>query len=109
MGPAINDPSHGWDRLPQTIRDSARVESNGEVAWPITDARAAVDALAGAGCVILGLDLRRYDDGIMEVPWSDFEPDGASHEQEVQDGREAALSALRRPNLRDVGDFDWSS
>jgi hypothetical protein len=94
-----DDPPVNLDLLPEALRRSARVESNGEVAWPLPDAGAAIDALADAGVVVLGLDLRRYsDDGlVMEVAWSVFEP--ASSSDPVQAGRRSALEALRRPDL----------
>jgi hypothetical protein len=46
--------------LPPDIRASARVDTNGEVSWPLADVRRAVAALGDAGRVILGLDARSY-------------------------------------------------
>jgi hypothetical protein len=97
---------HGWDDrpvnldlLPEELRRSARIEGNGEVAWSLLDARAAVDALADAGVIVLGLDLRTYgDDGsVAEVAWSVFDPSSTS--DPVQGGRRSALDALARPDL----------
>lgn len=48
--------------------------TNGEVSWPIGEAELAINALADAGVVILGLDVRHVDkDGrTQEVAWSSF-------------------------------------
>lgn len=58
--------------LPLAVRRTARIFSNGEVAWPNEDAAAAINALASNGHVILGLDARTLfpDGGVMEVPIS---------------------------------------
>jgi hypothetical protein len=70
------------------------VDANGEVAWPLAGAAAVVNALADAGRLVLGLDLRSYDaDGVMELPWSYF--DGSDSEG----AREAAHAALQRKDL----------
>lgn len=88
------------DALPLPLRLSARVDANGEVAWPRTDAAAAVNALADAGRVVLGLDLRTYDaDGVMEIPWS------ASGWGDPERARQAALAALAREDM--PTDVEW--
>jgi hypothetical protein len=83
------------DALPEAVRASARVEPNGEVAWSRADAGAAIGALADAGRVVLGLDVRTYgDDGsVFEVPWSDHSGSG------VEEARIAALAALQRDDV----------
>jgi hypothetical protein len=82
--------------LPPYVADAASLDGNGAVWWCSKDAERAVNALAGAGLVILGLDLREYDDGLfIEAAWSVFEPTGTS---DVEAGRSAALPALARPD-----------
>jgi hypothetical protein len=88
-------PVDDLDVLPAALRESARRDENGEVTWPLADAAAVVDALADAGRVVLGLDVRTYgDDGsIAEVAWSDHSG------RNVEEARLAALAALRREDL----------
>jgi hypothetical protein len=43
------------------LREAARVGGNGEVAWPLPLAKAAVESLTRAGRIILGLGIRDYD------------------------------------------------
>jgi hypothetical protein len=83
------------ERLPAGVRDAARINPNGEVEWPLAIARSAVDALAQLGFVVLGLDLREYDDdgGFVEVAWSVY--DG----KDAETARKAARTALQRDNL----------
>jgi hypothetical protein len=83
--------------LPPDVAGSARVDDNGEVWWHSADAERAVNALANAGLVILGLDLREYDaEGrFFETAWSALEPTDAN---DVELGRSAALAALARPD-----------
>ena len=83
--------------LPDEVVAAATVDSNGEVRWPVDQAPAAISALADAGQVILGLDVRAYEeDGrFIEVAWSSFEPDGYD---DIEHGRDAALVALQRPD-----------
>jgi hypothetical protein len=87
--------------LPADIRESAHVLANGEIEWRLADVPQAINALAAAGCVILGLDLRSYPDGkTMEVPWSSFEPVASMDiDANVEAGRQAALDALARDNF----------
>ncbi len=96
--------------LPERVQSSAiRVSAGQEVMWPFDRAEAAVDALAAANRVILGLDLRsdgpevqieRSTQLATEVPWSSFEPiDPATA---AEDGRRAAIEALRRPLVAEL-------
>lgn len=85
--------------LPDDVRDAARVRENGEVEWPLADTPSAIDALAGAGRIVLGLDLRSYPDGnTREISWSAFEPnsDGVA---DIEEARQAAHAALARDNF----------
>jgi hypothetical protein len=84
--------------LPAGVITAAIVERNGEVIWPLDHAAAAIDALADAEQVVLGLDVRDYDQSgrFVEVAWSVFEPDG---DDDVERGRSQALAALQRPDL----------
>src|SRR3954453_6122953 len=66
------DPDTDLAALPESVRATTHVFSNGEVAWPNEHAGAAINALAAAGHVILGLHARTLypDGGVMEVPIS---------------------------------------
>jgi hypothetical protein len=55
-------PTADLDILAAALSDSARCDLNGEVAWPLADAPAVINALADGGRLILGLDLRTYDE-----------------------------------------------
>src|SRR4051812_26236185 len=79
--------------LPDNVAGAAHVDDNGEVWWPSDEAERAVHALANAGHVILGLDLREYDaEGrFYEIAWSTFQPTG---DDDVERSRAAALAAL---------------
>ena len=81
--------------LPAPVRDAARVLSNGEVMWPVSDVEVALGALATAGRVVLGTDVRDYrpDGTFIEVAWSSFQPVGVD---DVTGGHQAALDALQR-------------
>jgi len=74
------------------------------VSWPIDAAEAALGALADASFVILGLDVRRFDvdGGVWETAWSSFQP-GGDRDDDVRAGLDAALEALRRPDIDDFG------
>ena len=80
--------------LPASIQDSARVLDNGEVMWRLAEAQDAIEALAIAHRIVLGLDIRDYqhDGSFYEVAWSSFGPDGAD---DVNRSCRAALDALR--------------
>ena len=92
-------PASDLKSLPSEVRASARTLQNGEVCWPLSHVAEAINALAGAGRIVLGLDVRDYrdDDTFVEVAWSVFEPAGRVDDVEV--AREQALSALLRPDL----------
>ena len=48
--------------LPESLQAIARVSSNGEASWPLAEATAVINALAQADRIVLGLDIREYDD-----------------------------------------------
>jgi hypothetical protein len=81
--------------LSDELRSQARVEANGEVAWHVRDAPAVLSELAEAGRVVLGIDVRDYeeDGSFVEVAWSDYS--GA----DPVEAREDALRALARDEL----------
>ena len=70
-------------------------DANGEVSWPVNHAPEVIETFAENGRLVLGLDLRRYDDegSFYEYAWSSFD------EQNVMAVRDAALLALRRDDL----------
>ncbi len=82
--------------LPQTVQAKAEVQDNGEVVWRLDDAMDAINALADSGQIILGLDFWEYypDGGLLEMPWSSYEPEGTT--TDVENGRRTALSELER-------------
>jgi hypothetical protein len=82
----------GLDVLPAELRSTARIDPNGEASWRLSDARAVITALAQSGRIVLGLDLRSYnDDGsFYEIAWSSY--DGT----DVMAARDSALRALSR-------------
>ena len=81
--------------LSHELRSHARVDPNGEVSWHVRDAPAVLGQLADAGRVVLGLDMRDYeDDGTFrEIAWSVYEG------SDPVEAREAALRALAREEL----------
>ena len=91
------------EHLPPDVQRAAKVNDNGEVEWPAASARAAIEALASAGAVILGLDLRDYhEDGrFVEIAWTSFQPTGGSDDS--QHSGAAALAALDRPEVAELG------
>jgi hypothetical protein len=92
--------------LPEEVRRSAWIQRNGEVSWPFDEAAAAIVALAEAGFVVLGLDVRRQNDQFtMETAWSAFEPAHVDRDEDVRAGRVAALEALARSDVREYGDW----
>ena len=46
--------------LPDEVRTAAHIATNGEVSWRLSDAPAAISALADAGHVVLGLDTQTH-------------------------------------------------
>lgn len=60
--------------LPGDIQKTAHIYENGEVAWPNDKAEAAINALADAGFLILGLDARKQlpGGGFQESPVRDY-------------------------------------
>lgn len=61
-------------RLPEPVAAAAHVYDNGEVSWPNHHAEAAVNALADAGFLILGLDARTHfpDGRLMDAALEDL-------------------------------------
>ena len=55
-------PSDDLGVLSNALRSRARVDRNGEVSWHVRDAPAVLGELAAAGRVVLGLDMRGYED-----------------------------------------------
>ncbi|HEU5043420.1 MAG TPA: hypothetical protein VFT75_04725 [Nocardioidaceae bacterium] len=68
-------PADDLDVISVELRSRARVDPNGEVSWHVQDAQAVLTELAEAGRVVLGVDMRDYnDDGtFVEVAWSVYE------------------------------------
>jgi hypothetical protein len=96
--------------MPSQVRRAARDCGHGEIEWPLPLAGAAVGALAAAGQVIAGLDIRDYDsDGcFVEVAWSAFEPGvSASRAQAVESSRAAAMAALDRAFEHHLWNDPW--
>jgi hypothetical protein len=100
--------------LPEDVRARARIAANGEVSWPIAEAGTAIDSLAGAGLVILGIDVQRYDDQghTWETAWSDFSTTDRYRQTEVGDrsalieaSRLHARQALARDETAEFGDW----
>jgi hypothetical protein len=100
--------------LPEDVRARARIAANGEVSWPIADAGTAIESLADAGLVILGIDVQRYDDQghTWETAWSDFSTTDCYGQAQVGDrsalieaSRLHALHALARDETADFGDW----
>jgi hypothetical protein len=93
--------------LPISVQNAAVfIASGDEVMWPYDDAAAAIAALAAAGRVILGIDLRSDGHNVhlekasglaTEIPWSSFDPSVSA--TPVEDGHRAALEALNRPGI----------
>ena len=90
--------------LPAELQTRARADENGEVSWHVDDAASVLGELADAGRVVLGLDVREYDEdgSFLEVAWSVYEG------TDPIAARDAALGALSRGGL--PGDwilFTW--
>lgn len=75
--------------------------------WRRVDVGAAIEALAGAGKVVLGLDVRRYlsETRFQEAAWSAYDRTGGD---DVEAARSAALAALARlDGADDLDDYEW--
>jgi hypothetical protein len=61
--------------LPRAVQDRAHALGNGEVMWRVEDAQSAIEGLATAGRVVLGLDVRdyRHDGSFVEIAWSSYD------------------------------------
>ena len=81
--------------LSDAVRSRARVDPNGEVSWHVRDAPTVLRELAEAGRVVLGLDVRNYDDDgtFVEIAWSVY------NGVDPVEARESALEALARDEL----------
>lgn len=81
--------------LSDDLQNGARCDPNGEVSWPLFQASDAIEALAGSGRLILGLDIRDYqsDGTFIEVPWSSYTG------SDVEEARVFALSVLNHEDL----------
>ncbi len=101
--------------LPTEFRSSAIRTASREVMWPLAVAAPVVNAIADAGRLILGLDLRSDGGGITpsglatEVPWSAFRPEVVGWDARVEAAREDALKALkrRRTDGGEMSGYDW--
>ena len=84
--------------LPSSVQRAAHSVGRGETVWRVEAAASAINALAYAGRVVLGLDVRDYalDGSFIEVAWSSYESTGSG---DVESAREAALAALKRETL----------
>lgn len=76
--------------LSEDLQRGARCDPNGEVSWPISQASAAIEAIANSGRLVLGLDIRddQSDGTFLEVPWSSYTG------SDVEEARRFALSVL---------------
>jgi len=100
--------------LPAELLSSAIRTETGEVMWPLAVAPAVVNAIADAGRLILGLDLRSDGGGdtatglATEVPWSVFRPEAVGRDARVEAAREDALKALkrRRTDMGEMSGYD---
>src|ERR1017187_6302878 len=101
--------------LPAEFLSSAIRTETGEVVWPLAVGPAVVNAIADAGRLILGLDLRSDGGGgtatglATEVPWSAFRPEAVGRDARVEAAREDALKALkrRRTTRGEMSGYDW--
>jgi hypothetical protein len=80
--------------LSDELRSQGRVDPNGEVSWHVRDAPAVLSELAEADRVVLGLDMRDYDDDgtFLEIAWSVY------NGVDPIEAREVALEALHETN-----------
>lgn len=111
--PEHSDYEHDLGPLPEAVRTAARLAQNGEVSWPRTEAARAINSLADAGYVILGIDVQRFDDQgqTWEVAWSDFSATSryrhlaGAHAALIEASRRHALDAVGREDTADFGDW----
>lgn len=84
--------------LPAAVQRAAHTDEHGETTWRIEAAVSAIQALAEAGRVVLGLDVREYaiDGTFTEAAWSSYEPTGNG---DPEAAGAAALEALSREHL----------
>jgi hypothetical protein len=84
-------------QLSDRVRDAARIDANAETSWPLDLTAEAINELAASGCVLLGLDLRDYDDAgnFIEVAWSAYRG-RASGRDEIETSRAEALAGIQR-------------
>jgi hypothetical protein len=107
----VGEPDPDLAVLPDDVRRHAHVFANSEVAWPNDHAEAAVEAIAAAGRIVVGLDARTlHEDGtLMEVPISAWqERPGELRRAAVERARQEALESL--PLARSEGThvlIDW--
>jgi hypothetical protein len=97
----LSMPADDLGVLSDDLRAQARVDPNGEVSWHVRDAPAVLSELAEAGRVVLGLDLRDYDDDgtFFESPWSSY--DGGDPRR----SQDAAMEALARKDRDQFGEW----
>lgn len=81
--------------LTEDLQSGARFDPNGEVSWPMSQASAAIEALADSGRLVLGLDIRDYqsDGMLVEVPWWSYTG------SDTEEARSFALDALSHGDL----------
>ena len=86
------------ESLPDRLRATVRIDANGEVSWPLAQARDAISELAESGRVVLGLDTRDHDaEGLFtEVAWSAYEGDAQISGADIEPARVNALDAVNR-------------
>lgn len=99
--------------LPDRLRDDAIRTPNGEVMWHRQIAAEVIQVLAANDRVILGLDLRSDGAGTTpaglatEISWSSFSAERYSGPERAEAARDAALAALKRPELAEMAGYDW--
>jgi hypothetical protein len=81
--------------LSEDLQRRARSNINGEVSWSAEDMPQVLGELSIAGRVVLGLDVRDYDDhgSFTEVAWRAYEGSDAA------EARDRALTALESKPL----------
>jgi hypothetical protein len=81
--------------------------------WPLSCADDVIGAIGEAGLVVLGLDLRSDGSGATppgfasEILWSLLHLGGSDSTAVAAVARDAALEALRRPQMREMSGYDW--